>query len=141
MPQRTKLVLNVGNLLELVGAGCGVWGVDRLAGFSWALILAAILLVVGAELVYGETGNPNLPPGAPRVWKIPLPLKPQPRRWATERRQAAEKWRSQRVTLKAIGRQKALDAKRRARPWHRSVNRETPTVVADAPEPDAESRG
>jgi hypothetical protein len=96
MRQRTKLVLNVGNLLELVGAGCGVWGVDRLEGFSWALILAAILLVVGAELVYGDHPDPDAPPGTPRVLKIPLPLKPQPRRWATERRQA---WGLRRVAL------------------------------------------
>jgi hypothetical protein len=109
MRQRTKLTINVGNLLELTGAICGVWAVDRLAGFSWALVLAAVLLVAGAELVYGEHPDPMAPPGTPRVWKIPLPLRPQPSRWATERRQAIEVWRAQRVALKATGRQRALD--------------------------------
>src|SRR5580700_4320469 len=115
MRERTKLVLKVGDGLETIGAGLAVWGVDRLAGFSWALILAAILLVVGAELVYGETDNPQLPPGAPRVLKIPLPLKPQPRRWATERRQA---WGLRREVWKAratVSRERMRRLRSRAR--------------------------
>jgi hypothetical protein len=129
MRQRTKLVLN-GNLLELVGAGCGVWGVDRLWGFSWALVLAAILLVAGAELVYGEHPDPGAPPGTPRVWKIPLPLKPEPRRWLKERRQA---WGLRQAALKA----RASRARRRLARAHGTeiaASRET-----DAADP--ESRG
>jgi hypothetical protein len=104
--QRTRLVLNVGNLLELVGAGCGVYGVGRLAGFAWALVLAGVLLVVAAELIYDG-----------HLWRIPLPHKPEPRRWLLERRQRVEKWRTQRTALKAIARQRALDvAAERASP-------------------------
>lgn len=95
MRQRTKLVLNVGNSLELLGAACGVYGVDRLVGFAWALILAAVLLIVAAEFVYGE--DPHAPvPGTPRVVRVPLPLRPQPSRWLKERRQA---WAVRRATL------------------------------------------
>lgn len=108
MRQRTKLVIEVGNLLELAGAACAVVGVDRLAGFSWALVAGAILLVAGAELVYGDHPDPNAPPGTPRVWKVPLPLRPQPSRWLKERRQA---WALRRARLKAR--------------WERLVSRET----------------
>jgi hypothetical protein len=82
MRQRSRLAINVGNLLELLGAGCGVYGIDRLAGLSWALIATAILLIVAAELIYDA-----------HVWRLPLPLVPQPRRWIKERRQAAQIWR------------------------------------------------
>ena len=77
MRQRSRLAVNAGNLLELAGAVCGVYGIDRLAGLSWALIAAAILFVAAAELIYDE-----------HVWRLPLPLRPQPRRWMKERQQS-----------------------------------------------------
>lgn len=98
MRQRTKLAVNAGNLLELIGAACAVFAVAHLAGVEWGILLAGILVVVAAELIYDE-----------HVWRFPLPLRPQPSRWARERRQAVEKWRIQRVALKAIARQRALD--------------------------------
>jgi hypothetical protein len=88
MRQRTKLRIKVGDALEVAAAGFAIWAVLRLAGFSWALVATAILLVVGAELVFGEVDHPEAPPGTPRTIRIPLPLKPEPRRWLKERRQA-----------------------------------------------------
>lgn len=81
MRQRTKLALNAGNLLELAGSACGVYGVYRLAGFGWALVLAGVLCVAAAELIYDE-----------HVWRLTLPARPQPRRWVEERRQALGLW-------------------------------------------------
>jgi hypothetical protein len=98
MRQRSRLAVNAGNLLELLGAVCGVYGIDRLAGLSWALIAGGVLLVAAAELIYDE-----------HVWRVPLPLRPQPSRWIRERRQAVEKWRTRQTALKAITRRRALD--------------------------------
>lgn len=52
MQQRRRVNVNVGNLLELAGAGVGCYAVDRLAGLAWALVAAGVVLVVGAEFVY-----------------------------------------------------------------------------------------
>jgi hypothetical protein len=100
MRQRTKLVLNVGNLLELAGAACGVYGVDRLAGFAWALVLAGVLLVIAAELIYDG-----------HIWRVSLPLRPQPSRWLKERRQG---WALQRAALKSAVRRRTAALKARA---------------------------
>ena len=100
MRQRTRLVLNVGNLLELAGAVCGVWGVDRLAGFAWALVLAGVLLVLAAELIYDG-----------HLWRVPLPLRPEPRRWLKERRQA---WALRRGALKTSVRRRVVALRARA---------------------------
>lgn len=91
MRQRTKLVINAGNFLELIAAVCAVVGIYRLAGVSWALIATAILLVVGAELVLGD-----------QPWRVPLPHRPHPQRWLAEQRDRARgvkqrgKWELQR---------------------------------------------
>ncbi len=74
-----KLVINIGNLLELIGAVVLVLGIYKLAGTGWALIATAILILIAAEINYSD-----LP------LRIPLPLKPQPKRWLTERRQTLE---------------------------------------------------
>lgn len=79
MRQRTRVAVNVGNLLELFGAACGVYGVAQLAGFKWALILAGVLLVLAAELIYDG-----------HVWRVPLPRKPDLHTWREERRQALQ---------------------------------------------------
>ena len=98
MRQRSRLRINVGNLLELVGVVCVVYGTARLAGLAWAIVVLGVSLVAAAELVYDA-----------HTWRIPLPLKPQPRRWLLEQRQALEQHRERRVVLKAIARQQALD--------------------------------
>jgi hypothetical protein len=82
MRQRTQGAINVGNLLELVGAVCAVYAVISLAGVAWGILLAGILIVVAAELIYDE-----------HVWRFSLPLRPQPSRWITERRQSAGLWK------------------------------------------------
>lgn len=71
LPQRYRLRINVGNLLELVAAAAACWGVYRLEGFAWMLILAAVLLAVGAEFIYDAT-----------ALRIPLPHLPHPVRRA-----------------------------------------------------------
>lgn len=55
MRQRTKIVLSVGNTLELAGAGIGCYAVADLVGVGWALLLAGILIVVAAEFIYDGT--------------------------------------------------------------------------------------
>lgn len=65
--QRARLVVHVDNLLELVGAAAGVYGLYRLEGLAWALILAAVLLVVAAEFIYDGHAQ-----------AIPLPHRPRP---------------------------------------------------------------
>ncbi len=65
--QRTHVVVNVGNVLELAGAGVGCYGVAVLAGVGWALVAAGVVLVVGAELVYDSHGL-----------RVPLPRRPRP---------------------------------------------------------------
>lgn len=64
---RTRLAVNLGNLLELAGVGIGVYAVSQLAGVAWALIVAAVTLVAGAELVYDG-----------HVARLPLPHRPHP---------------------------------------------------------------
>lgn len=83
--QRTRVVVNVGNLLELIGAGAAVYGVDRLVGLSWALILAGVLLVIAAELIYDM-----------HTWRIPLPHRPRPRVWLLDKRQRFAMWLARR---------------------------------------------
>jgi hypothetical protein len=53
--------LNLGNLLELVGAGLLIYGVYVLAGWGGCVITGAACAVVMAEYLYGDT-----------VLKIPL---------------------------------------------------------------------
>lgn len=65
--ERARLKVNVGNLLELVGAGAAVRGVDLIVGVGYALIVAAVLMIVAAELIYDG-----------HVWSIPLPHRPRP---------------------------------------------------------------
>jgi hypothetical protein len=57
-----RIIVNVGNLLEVLGAAVLCYAVDQLVGLAWALILAGILLIIGAEFVYDA-----------HTWKIPLP--------------------------------------------------------------------
>lgn len=85
--QRTCVVINVGNLLEVIGAGCAIYGVAILLGAGFALILAGILAVIAAELIFDA-----------HVWRIPLPHRPQPRRWARERRRALRAFRIRKRT-------------------------------------------
>jgi hypothetical protein len=84
--QRTRVVINVGNLLEVLGAASAVYGVARLAGLGFALVLAGILAVVAAELIYDG-----------HAWRIPLPHRPRPRAWAQRRRRGL---RSKRIRLR-----------------------------------------
>lgn len=79
--QRARLLINVGNLLELLGAGLAVYGVYRLAGVGFACVLAGVLAVVAAELIYDA-----------HVWRVPLPRRPHPRRRLAEQRQRAHGW-------------------------------------------------
>lgn len=65
---RTRLVVNVGNLLELLGCAAIAYGVSRIAGLGVALIVSGILGVAAAELVYDA-----------HVWRVPLPHTPRPR--------------------------------------------------------------
>lgn len=92
MLQRSRLAVNVGNLLELLGAACGVYGIYRLVGFAWALIAAAVLLVVAAEFIYDG-----------RLVALPLPRRPHPRARLTEARQRFAvkryRWRARRSGL------------------------------------------
>jgi hypothetical protein len=67
MPDRYRLNVNIGNLLELLGAAAAVYGLARLAGLAYGLILLGILLVVAAEFIYDST-----------VLRIPLPHRPHP---------------------------------------------------------------
>jgi hypothetical protein len=78
---RSRLVINVGNLLELLGAVAACVGVGLLAGLAFALILAGILLVVGAELIYDQ-----------HVWRVPLPHRPRPRVWLAVWRRRMRRW-------------------------------------------------
>lgn len=84
--QRTRLVINVGNLLEVLGAASAVYGVARLAGLGFALILAGVLAVVAAEFIYDG-----------RQAAIPLPHRPRPRAWAQRRRRGL---RSRRIRIR-----------------------------------------
>lgn len=79
--QRTRLVVSVGNLLEVVGAAAAVYGVDRIWGLGFALILAGVLAVAAAELIYDA-----------HVWRVPLPHRPQPRQRLAEHRQRVSMW-------------------------------------------------
>lgn len=65
--QRARAHIGVGNSLELVGAGLVCYGIDRLAGLAVALIVAGVLVVALAELVYSEV-----------VLRVPLPRRPRP---------------------------------------------------------------
>lgn len=62
MNQRTRLKLNLGNLLEVAGAALGVWSAYRYFGLTGALLVAAVLCVVAAEFLYDDV-----------VLRIPLP--------------------------------------------------------------------
>lgn len=96
--QRVRLAVNVGNLLELIGAAAAVYGVYRLVGLGFALVLAGVLAIVAAELVYDD-----------HVWRLPLPRRPRPRarivrardtlRWQRLRRRARRRarWRARRA--------------------------------------------
>jgi len=66
-PPRTRLRISVGNVLELAGAGVGCYAIDQLAGLRWALVAAAVLLIVGAELIYDALSL-----------SLPLPRVPHP---------------------------------------------------------------
>lgn len=66
--QRTHLEINAGNLLETAAAILAAYGVYRLAGMGWALIVGFVLLVALAEWVFPTS-----------VWRVPLPSRPQPR--------------------------------------------------------------
>lgn len=83
MRQRSRLVINAGNLIEFIAGACAVAGVYGLAGVFWALIVTAVLLVIGAEFIYGD-----------KPWRVPLPLRPQPQRWLKEQRDRAHGMRN-----------------------------------------------
>ena len=85
MSQRYVVKINAGNVLELVGVACVAYGIDRLAGMAWAVVFVGVMLVVAAELIYGE-----------HAWNIPLPHRPQPRIRLMELRQSYRVWRARR---------------------------------------------
>jgi hypothetical protein len=80
--QRRHLLLNAGNLLELAGAALAVYAVVLLAGVAWGLLLAGVLLVVAAELIFDE-----------RVWRLPLPHRPALRFRALRADVRERRWR------------------------------------------------
>lgn len=64
---RSRVVLDLGNLLELAGVVLACFAVAQLAGAAWALLAGGVALIVGAELVYDG-----------HLLRIPLPHRPRP---------------------------------------------------------------
>lgn len=106
--QRTRVVINVGNLLEVLGAGCAVYGVVILLGVGFALILAGILAVVAAELIYDQ-----------HQWRVPLPHRPHPKVWMATRRQDFRSWR---LRKRAAWNRRRARRRRRPDPWVGNAN-------------------
>lgn len=63
MTRRIRIHIGVGDVLETTGAVIACVAVGHLAGLWWALLLAAVLLVVAGNLIYGQrfvtVGLPN----------------------------------------------------------------------------------
>jgi hypothetical protein len=75
--RRTRLHVKKGEILELAGAGLACYAVADLVGVGFALLLAAVLILLVAETRHeGET------------WAIPLPRRPHPLVRLEERRQS-----------------------------------------------------
>ena len=60
--RHTRLNIHVGNLLELVGVIALCFGVARLAGVGWAIVLAGVVLILWGNLSYSRA-----------VLRVPLP--------------------------------------------------------------------
>ena len=82
---RTRLIIVVGNTLEILGAVSACVGTYLLAGLPWMLVLLAVLLIIAAELIYDAS-----------ILRVPLPRRPQLRTRLLERRQALNLWRATR---------------------------------------------
>lgn len=92
-PQRYHLHLGVGNLLEIAGAGSAVYGLARLAGLAYGLILLGGLLVIAAELIYDAN-----------TLRVPLPHRPRPIMRARQLPSRVERWKRERLVRQAVGR-------------------------------------
>lgn len=90
-PQRYHLRISVGNLLEILGAAASVYGVARLVGLAYGLILLGILLVVAAELIYDDTSL-----------RLPLPRRPHPIRAVRQLPRRFDGWRWDRHLRKLL---------------------------------------
>lgn len=55
MTRRIRIHIGVGDLLETAGAGLACFAVAHLAGLFWALLLAALFLIIAGNLIYGHT--------------------------------------------------------------------------------------
>lgn len=65
--QRRHLRFGVGNILEMAGAGLACYAVSSLWGTPIALLVAGVVVVVAAELIYDAA-----------TLSVPLPLRPRP---------------------------------------------------------------
>lgn len=83
MRQRTRLLINAGNVLEILGAASIVFGSSRLFGVGVAAIVAGVLVVLAAELIYDG-----------HVWRVPLPHRPQVRQRVKARQFQLRMWRA-----------------------------------------------
>lgn len=66
MDQRSRLVVNIGNLIELAAVVALVWGVGLLAGRGWAFVTGGVLGILAAEFVYTD-----------HAARLPLPRLPK----------------------------------------------------------------
>lgn len=54
MTRRIRIHIGVGDVLETAGAVIACVAVGHLAGLWWALLLAAVILVVAGNLIYAQ---------------------------------------------------------------------------------------
>lgn len=66
-PERSKLLIGVDNIMEILGATVLVLAIGFIFGWVWALLPLGVALLVGAEYAYTETSL-----------RIPLPRRPHP---------------------------------------------------------------
>lgn len=56
MTRRIRIVVGVGDVLQLIGMAAAVLAVWHLAGLWWGVLLGAAFVVVEANLTYGGKG-------------------------------------------------------------------------------------
>ena len=68
MTRRTRIVVGVGDVLQLLGATGACLAVAHLAGLWWGVLLAALFVFVEANLTYANrTVGLSLPSGQDRI--------------------------------------------------------------------------